>query len=49
MGTVVGGLDDLLCEDGTSDGDEGGVDLGLAVGGFDGLGFVSHWEMNGKG
>lgn len=43
MGIVVGGWDDLLCEDGTSDGDEGGVDLGLAVGGFNGLVFVRHW------
>ncbi len=29
---------DILCEDGTGNGDEGGVDLGLAVGSFDGLG-----------
>lgn len=29
---------DILCEDGTGNGDEGGVDLGLTVGSFDGLG-----------
>lgn len=38
---------DILCEDGPGDGDEGGVDLRLAVGGFDGLGIFVNDGLDG--